>query len=61
MNQKSTSEIFSSRRNFNELFRKYCTRKQAYSLGRFRGNTFLDAGYVFAPYVPLTLTPVIEK
>lgn len=25
----------------------------------YKGNSFLDAGYFFAPYVPITQTPVV--
>lgn len=29
--------------------------------GRYKGNKFLDAGYNWAPYIPLTRTPVVMQ
>lgn len=26
---------------------------------RFKGDTFLDVGYIYAPYIPLVKTPVL--
>lgn len=26
-----------------------------------KGSTFLESGYVFAPYVPLIMTPIIQE
>ena len=26
-----------------------------------KGNTFLESGYIYAPYVPLILTPVVYR
>jgi len=26
---------------------------------RFKGSSFLDAGYVYAPYIPIMLPPII--
>lgn len=40
----------------NNLLKAYKNRAR-YSMGK--GNAFLDAGFVYAPYIPIQTTPVI--
>jgi hypothetical protein len=42
---------------FNKLLKTYKRRKRFY-FGR--GVSFLEAGFVYAPYIPVQLTPVIH-
>lgn len=43
------------------LVKTYRTLVHLRKRGLTRGNTFLDAGFVYAPYVPLQVTPIFSE
>lgn len=50
------------RKKFNKLLEQYKIFVKRQTFGRLgKGSACLDAGYVYAPYIPMIVTPIIKE
>jgi len=49
------------RKKFDKILSEYKFFLEMRTFSRIKGSLFLDADYVYAPYVPLHISPIIKK